>query len=392
MVAQRGTDGPAVPEGLEALDKPRLRVCLLHNYREARQMSMKLYAEKLGDALARLDVDLERVRPWDFLPSRLLRGGLIEKLDSYAGRFLALPRLARKLQADVFHIVDHGQGYLVNSLDPGRTVVTCHDLILLLLAAGRVRADFNPPLATAVLRRSVTAMSRARRIIAVSEQTKSDLAEFAGVDPKRVTVVYSGLNYPFRPRPEERERIRTRLGLPAGPLVLQVGQTGFYKNIPGCLRVVQRLRRNFLDVTFVRAGRRMDSVQRELVSTLGLEHAVLELGPVSAETLADVYVACDVLLFPSLYEGFGWPPLEAMASGLPVVCSRAGSLGELVGEAALTAEPEDVIGLADHVGAILSDTGLAERLQRSGLDRASEFDWKKTAVRVREIYQQVAGG
>ena len=355
-------------------------------------MSMKLYAEQLGEALSALDVGVTRVRPPEVIPPSLRRGRWLEKLDSYAGRFLVYPRIARRLTADVFHIVDHGQAYLVNSLDPARTVVTCHDLILLLLAAGRVRNDFNRPIATAVLRRSVATMRAARRIIAVSEQTKSDLAEFAGVDPERVTVVYSGLNYPFRPRPGEREQIRARLGLPAGPLVLQVGQTGFYKNIPGCLRVVQRLRRNGLEATFVRGGRRMDAVQRELARTLGLERAVVELGLVSAEDLADLYAACDVLLFPSLYEGFGWPPLEAMASGLPVVCSRAGALGEVVGEAALTAEPEDVNGLADHVGAILTDTGLAERLRRSGLDRASQFDWKKTAVRVREIYEQVAGG
>jgi glycosyltransferase involved in cell wall biosynthesis len=368
-----------------------LRVCLLHNYRESGQMSMKLYAEQLGEALAALGVDVLRARPPEVIPPLLRRGRWLEKLDSYAGRFVVYPRVARRLEADVFHIVDHGQAYLVKNLDPARTIVTCHDLILLLLASGRVRNDFNRPIATAVLRRSVAWMRQASRVIAVSEQTKRDLAEFAGIDPARVSVIYSGLNYPFRPRPTERERIRARLGLPDGPLVLQVGQTGFYKNIPGCLRVIQRLRRSFVDVTLVRGGRRMDAVQRELVSALGLERAVVELGPVTAEELADLYVACDVLLFPSLYEGFGWPPLEAMASGLPVVCSRAGSLGEVVGEAALTAEPEDVAGLADHVGAILSDPELAERLRRAGLERAAQFDWKRTAVQVREIYQQVAG-
>lgn len=378
------------PSATPQPSRARLRVCLLHNYREARQMSMKLYAEQLGQALAGLGVAVDRVLPRGVLPDALLRSAVLAKVDSYAGRFLAYPRLARRCRADVYHVVDHGQGYLVKSLDPARTVVTCHDLILLLVAARRVDKEFSPRIATAVLRRAVRAMGAARRIIADSEQTRSDLAEFAGIDPARVTVVYPGLNHPFTPAPELREATRARLGLPGGLLVLQVGQVGFYKNIPGCLRVIQRLRRGGLDVTFVRGGRRMDAAQRALARRLGIEGAVHELGPVSAADLAALYGACDVLLFPSLYEGFGWPPLEAMASGLPVVCSRAGSLREVVGEAALTAEPEDVGGLAAHVAAVLTDASLAGRLRALGVQRAAVFDWGKAAEAVLGIYRSVA--
>ena len=187
----------------------------------------------------------------------------------------------------------------------------------------------------------------------------------SGSIPSRVTVIYPGLNHPFRPRPDEREQIRVRLGLPPGPLVLHVGQTGSTRTFPGCLRVLQRLRRGGLEITLVRGGKRMDPIQLELARRLGIDRAIVELGPVSADNLADLYTACDVLLFPSLYEGFGWPPLEAMASGLPVVCSRAGSLREVVGDAALTAEPEDVDRLADHVAAILADSSLAAPAARA---------------------------
>jgi glycosyltransferase involved in cell wall biosynthesis len=369
--------------------RERLRVCLFHDYREERQMSMKLYAEQLGEALGRRGMEVERVRPPPVFPRAFLRFTLLDKLDSYTGRFLVYPRLARRARADVFHVIDHGQGYLVRDLDPARTVVTCHDLILLLVAARRVEKEFSPRVATAVLRRAVHAMGGARRIIADSEQTRSDLAEFVGIDPARVTVIYPGLNYPFTPRPELREETRARLGLPPGRLVLQVGQVGFYKNIPGCLRVIQRLRRGGLDVTFVRGGRRMDGAQQALARRLGLEGAVREVGPVSPDDLAALYGACDVLLFPSLYEGFGWPPLEAMASGLPVVCSRAGSLREVVDEAALTAEPEDVGGLAEHVAAVLTDATLAERLRARGVERAAAFDWGKAAEQVLGVYRSV---
>lgn len=354
---------------------------------------MMLYAEQLGLELERQGVAVSRVRPGDVIPERLRRGRLLDKVDSYLGRFVVYPRIARKLRADLFHIVDHGQGHLVSSLDPTRTVVTCHDIILLVLAAGRVRSKFRPPLvATKVLRRSLDKMARARHVIADSESTRRDLRDLVGIDPAMVTVVYPGLNYPFRPLDEAaRARSRARLGLPDGPLVLQVGQVGFYKNIPGCLQVIATLRKGGIPATFVRAGRRLTADQLAVARRLGVEGALLELGPTSADDLADLYGACDVLLFPSLYEGFGWPPLEAMASGLPVVCSRSGSLGEIVGDAALTAEPEDHLRLADHVAAVIHSESVLNRLRSLGLKHAMKFDWARTGTQVRQVYREILG-
>jgi glycosyltransferase involved in cell wall biosynthesis len=234
-------------------------------------------------------------------------------------------------------------------------------------------------------------MPRAKAIIADSHRTRQDLADLAGIDPATVRVIYPGLNHPFSPSPEARDAIRHGLGLPNGPLVLHVGQVGFYKNVAGCLRVVARLRREGLPVTFVRGGHRMTRQQLALAEQLGVSEAVTELGPLSADQLADLYRACDVLLFPSLYEGFGWPPLEAMASGLPVVCSQAGSLGEVVAGAALTAEAEDVAALADHVAAVLTRDDVATRLRELGIERASQFDWRRTGVEVADVYRQVLG-
>ena len=353
---------------------------------------MQLYAEHLGDALARLDLDVQRIRVPDVFPQWTRRYRLLDKVDSYAGRFLRYPRVARRAQrtrTDVFHIVDHGQGHLVPWLDPARTVVTCHDVILLVLAAGRIQHGFRPPFATRVLRHSVRQMKKARAIIAVSQQTRRDLVELEGFDPDQVTVIHSGLNHPFSPAPARRDEIRARLGLPRGLLVLHVGHTNFYKNLPGCLKVVARLRRGGLDVTFVRGGRWLTPDHVALAERLGIAGAVRELGPMDPYDLADLYRACDVFLFPSLYEGFGWPPLEAMASGLPVVCSRAGSLGEVVGEAALTAEPEDAERLADHVAALLVEESLREKVRARGLERAALFDWGRAALQIHDVYRRV---
>lgn len=381
--AETSSDRAAVAPGQAAA----LSVALLHDYRES--FSMRLYAERLGSGLEDLGVRVSRVRPREVFPAALRRLPLIDKLDSYVGRFAVYPRVARRARADLFHIVDHGQGYLVPSLDPARTVVTCHDIILLAVAAGRVQAESRPPLATWILRHSVEAIKRARRVIADSERTRRDLADLAGVDPAMVEVIYPGLNHPLSPASEPKHELRARHRLPQGPLVLHVGVTGFYKNLPGVLRVVARLRAGGLDAALVRCGGRLTGAQVALAERLGISGVITDLGAVSPEILADLYRASDVLLFPSLYEGFGWPPLEAMASGLPVVCTRAGSLGEVVGEAALTCEPEDVPGLADAVARVLESETVRASLTQRGIERARLFDWKRTTSAVLDVYRRV---
>jgi glycosyltransferase involved in cell wall biosynthesis len=169
---------------------------------------------------------------------------------------------------------------------------------------------------------------------------------------------------------------------------LQVGNS-FYKNVEGCLRVVKLLRDRGLTVTFLRGGRRLTHAQQMLAERLGVLDLVRELGPLRDEELPMLYNSADVLLAPSLYEGFGWPPLEAMACAVPVVCSRAGSLGDVAAPAALTADPEDIDTLADHVAAVLTDQALADGLRRSGLAWVERFNWTNTAKQMLAVYQRV---
>lgn len=366
-----------------------LRVTVFHNYRDEQQPSMRLYASRLGHALERRGIRVSRVRPPVVTPETWRKSSHAwQKLDAYLGRFVVYPRLVRNLVPDVNHIIDHGQAYLVGRLDPRRTVVTCHDVILLALASGRIQGVPTPPVALQLFRVSLELMKRAARVVAVSMQTKKDLVSFIGIDPDRVTVIHAGLNQVFAPNPERGAEFRRRMGIEDRFSILQIGRA-FYKNLPTILRILKRMRRDGLDAQIVRVGPPLSAADRRLAERLDVLSSVRELGGIPDDELPALYNAVDLLLFPSLYEGFGWPPLEAMASGTPVVSSRAGSLDEVVADAALTADPEDVETLAWHSSAVLTDPKLRATLVERGLRRAASFNWDRTAQRMAGVYRDV---
>jgi glycosyltransferase involved in cell wall biosynthesis len=374
---------------MEPLDTPPIRVALLHNYGDQRQPSMRLYAERLGDALHRARVQVTRIRPPAIVPDEWrARSPTWTKLDIQFGRFAVYPRLVRNLDSDIIHVIDHGQAYLLGGLDASRTVVTCHDVILLALSRGRIGSAAVPPVALQILHVSLELMKRAAAIVADSEQTKRDLIEFIRLPAGRITVIAPGLNQPFSPNAERGAEFRRKLGLGDDPLVFHIGRT-FYKNISGVVRVIHRLRAQGIPARLVRTGRPLAGAERDLAERLGVVDSIVELGGVPDEDLPALYNAVDLLLFPSLYEGFGWPPLEAMASGTPVVCSRAGSLGEVVGDAALTADPEDVATLTWHAAAVLTDAKLRDAMIARGLAHAARFSWERTAHELIGVYRDV---
>jgi glycosyltransferase involved in cell wall biosynthesis len=353
---------------------------------------MRLYAERLGQALVPAGVRVTRVRPPRIVAEQWRKRSWVwRKIDDYAGGHAVYPRLVRNLPVDVVHVIDHSQGYLCRDLDPSRTVVTCHDVILFALASGRIGGAKIPQVAFRIFQFSLEMVKRAAAIVADSSQTKRDLVDLVGIDPAKVRVIFPGLNQEFAPDRQRGEAFRRLHGWGEGPVLLHVGRT-FYKNIAGVLRVVAELRKGGIAARLARSGGPLAGEERKLAEQLGLLDHVMELGPVDDADIPALYNAVDLLLFPSFYEGFGWPPLEAMASGTPVVCSRAGSLDEIVGDAALTADAEDVATLAWHAAAALTDDTLRGTLVARGLRRAAHFNWGRTAEEMVAVYREVAGG
>jgi glycosyltransferase involved in cell wall biosynthesis len=226
-------------------------------------------------------------------------------------------------------------------------------------------------------------------LIAVSEHTKLDLVDFCRVPEALVTVVPLGVSPLFRKIETGRQALRARFGISEECFVILISGTYFYKNHEVSLDVIRALRsRRTREVRVLWLGNRAARSDPRVISR-GLSDAVQGVEPKTTAELVELYNACDCLLFPSLYEGFGWPPLEAMACGTPVVCSNAASLPEVVGDAGLMTAPHDVEGLVDRLRALMNDPGFAENLVKKGFARAGLFPWRRHATGVWKAYRRI---
>jgi glycosyltransferase involved in cell wall biosynthesis len=380
-----------------------MKAILFPNMVEFPSASMKRYAEELAAALRRVagaDWEFEELicrRPTAV--EKILPGTQGERWSNRAGMFVKYPLMAARAAGDVFHVLDHSHANLTLSLDGAKTVITCHDIIPFLAAKGLIPMHAGRATKYTFPQR-IRCMRRCRRIIADSEATKRDLMEHGGVPAEQVEVAYCGVNPVFRPEPpdgvERTSEIRRKHGIPdTARVVLHVGNTLRYKNTPTLIRALRRLRNDpelGPHIWLLRMGSTFLNEEEELIDHLGLRDRVVLAGPIPDDArFADYYRAGDVLAFPSLYEGFGLPPLEAMACGTPAVTSNAASLPEVVGDAGLTVPPTDDDAFACSLHRVLTDDALRSTLRERGIVRAAAFTWENCAKKVLSVYKSVSG-
>jgi glycosyltransferase involved in cell wall biosynthesis len=237
-------------------------------------------------------------------------------------------------------------------------------------------------------------VQRARRVIAVSESTKRDLVQRYGLSPAQIDVVYNGVDAAFRPLPAEKvEAFRVERDLP-DRFILFVGTLEPRKNVSGLIDAYARLSKVRPPLMIVGGkGWLYDEVLGR-VEALSLTKEVHFVGYVPAEDLSLWYNAADLFVYPSLYEGFGLPPLEAMACGTPVISSTASSLPEVVGQAGLLVDPGDAEALAAAMEQVLGDVDLQSKMSTEGLAQAGGFSWQDAAQHTVDTYRRamMAGG
>jgi glycosyltransferase involved in cell wall biosynthesis len=212
-----------------------------------------------------------------------------------------------------------------------------------------------------------------------------------GVDPVRIRVVHEAAAPGYTPRPRaELETVATRYAFdPELPYLLFVGTLEPRKNVGVLFDVLARLRRD-LDVQLLLAGARgwLDEPIFAAHAASGVGNAARFLGPVDEAELATLYSHAAAFVLPSLYEGFGLPVLEAMACGAPVVCSNAGPLPEVTGNAAFLLKPEDTPAWAQTLQRVLTQQSLADDMRARGFQRAAQFSWTQTARATRDVYRE----
>jgi glycosyltransferase involved in cell wall biosynthesis len=237
------------------------------------------------------------------------------------------------------------------------------------------------------------ATRRARRVLTVSEASKRDILRFCRIPADKVTVIYNAIDDRFREPPpaDEVERIRERFQLHE-PFVLYVGNVKPHKNLERLIEAVHHLHENGYDalkLLVIGSDISKYAELRRAIHTHNLHRYVRFLGFVPDQTLHILYRLTSVFAFPSLYEGFGLPPLEAMACGAPVVTSNTSSLPEVVGDAAVLVDPYNAEAIADGILSVLRSTHLRKGLTERGLARVKEYSWARSAQKVREIYGEV---
>jgi glycosyltransferase involved in cell wall biosynthesis len=361
--------------------------------RKLHDFGIGTYIRNLLRYLARLDRDTEYVllcREGDMgVPQQLGDNfrAVRESSPNYSLREqIRIPYVLLRERPDVYH----APHYVLPPAVPCRCVVTIHDTIHLNFP------QYLPNRGAYAYARALmwAAAKRSDRILTVSESSKRDIIHYFGVSPEKVVVVYNAIDERFgtEPRSEEIARVRERFQLDHG-FVLYVGNIKPHKNLVRLIEAFDGLRHDgFDDLKLLIIGDEISKwpALRRAVHSHKLHKHVRFLGFQSDETLASLYRLAAVFVFPSLYEGFGLPPLEAMASGTPVVTSNLSSMPEVAGDAAVLVDPYDAVDIRDGIKRVLTDAALREDLRRKGLQRAREFSWERSVARTREIYLEAA--
>lgn len=297
----------------------------------------------------------------------------------------AFPLLLWRDRVDLLHATMNVAPWWV----PCPTVVTVHDLAYM-------RYPHVHPWGRRVYLTLMTRLTlrRARAIVAVSQHTRQEIVDLLSVPPHRIHVLYEGVDADYAPLPAAAvEAFRRRHSLPRRYL-LYVGNLEPRKNLPHLIRAFSRVAAEEPELALVLVGAQgwgYDAIFAQ-ITALGLAERVLFPGFVPREELPLWYNGAEAFCYPSFYEGFGLPPLEAMACGTPVVVSTASSLPEVVGEAGLQVAPDDEQGLAAALLRLVRDADLRQELSGRGRERARRFSWQRMAQQTADLYRRLMEG
>jgi glycosyltransferase involved in cell wall biosynthesis len=331
-------------------------VLLIGNYTPDQQQSMQRFNVMMLQGLTAAGIDAELVRPKPIFGRLNLLGQFAAKWLGYIDKYILFPMQLRKIlrkKPEVIHICDHSNAVYVKRCRRFPVLVTCHDLLAVRGALGE-ETDCPASFAGRLLQRWILrGLRRADAVACVSEATADDADRLIGqgVDRPHISVVHMGLNYPYKKLPFEvaRARLSEINGFDASlPFALHVGSNLRRKNRDGVLRIFAKCKAKW-NGRLVFAGDPLNEELMSIASRLEVGDRIVQFHNPESDILEALYNCATALIYPSRFEGFGWPIIEAQACGCPVVCTNSGPLPQAAGDAGFLRRIEDEDGFAEDL-------------------------------------------
>lgn len=299
--------------------------------------------------------------------------------------YFAYPFIVKKkvIKDNVKHVTRQDLAFLLDLVDLKKTIVTCHDIIPIAYYHTR-----NP-----IWKFNAKGLKKAEKIITVSEFSKKDISKYIKYPEEKIEIIPPAVDHNLYYQNRNKAVLKKYRIEETEKVVLYVGAEEPRKNIQFLINSLSKLKNRIPQVKLLKVGMpNYIGVREKLlkhIESLNLQKDVIFTGYVSESELAEIYNAVDLFVFPSLYEGFGMPPLEAMACGTPVITSNTSSLPEVVGDAAIVVDPYDANKLVEEMYQLLTDDGLKEEMIRKGLKRSKMFSWDKSARETLRVYKEL---
>ena len=376
-------------------NRRHLRVGLIGYGLDRPAAGIARYSIELAKALksSEHEIDLVLLQPFE---DQLAHIEGIENAPFRGGRLLpglmtlgtiAIDRTARKQHLDVVHDPTGVAPFIVPSrLRSFKTVVTIHDMVPF------IYPETHDTLTNILFRRYMPVTLRfVDQVVTVSDSSKRDIHNYYKVEDSKVHRIYCGVSDRFSPsKPAEIDRVIRKYQI-TSPYILSVGSLQPRKNLEATINAFAALRSRGVDHSLVLVGSKAWKSKGLFarVRDSGVSEHIHLTGYVDDEDLPGIYSGADCFVFPSLYEGFGLPPLEAMACGAPVVAANTSSIPEVIGEAALLVDPRSVDKLVDAIGCILTRPSIADDYRQRGLARAKQFSWTRAAAAHAALYRSI---
>ncbi len=368
-----------------------MKILLVGNYPYDGSTSMQIWARALERDLLQLGVDVRLISPRPvfgrFKPSPTGVG----KWLGYIDRYLLFPLVLRAAatRVDVVHMCDHGSAMYCSTVNSTPVVVTCNDMLAVRGALGELPEMASSPLGRYLQLWICKGLRRATRVACISQATFDDAAEILA-RRDHLRVVLNSLNHPFQPLPAN-EIDRRLAGLTAieNPFLLHVGSNHPRKNRDGILRTfVEVAARSDLQLVF--AGEALNETLLQLARQLKVEDRIVQVVKPNVSILEALYNRARVLIFPSRYEGFGWPPIEAQACGCPVVASDIPPVAEVLRSSAALHRLDDESGMAASILRLHTDQDYRDQMSQLGLENVrSRFQTSRMMDEYLSIYREL---